>query len=592
MITQVQLSGDEMVAHTRIKTTGTRIALGALAAVTAFLLHQGLWPMAWFCLYGLTQIADGVLFHRFVNRPDTVHPWLLVAAIVLSVTVFAMLSVYNWFLGGDEGRIFAAISICCSLVSVTVTMYPSRRLLLAAMVPHAVSLLGLPLLSLGIEPMKDTWAMTIVVIAIVIYLVYLGLAVHKLNSAMTSLRETSAEAERSRQAAEQANAAKSSFLAVITHEIRTPMNAVVSAVALMKRTVLSDEQKSHLGLLSEASDVLLGLLNNVLDLSKIEAGKMTFEAVPVNVADMMANLNALFGPQLKHKNLKLKMHIDSEVATEVMGDPLRMRQILFNLVSNAVKFTDRGTVRIEVCRLVEAGTPRLAIQVEDQGIGIAETDCERIFSSFEQGEAATTRRYGGSGLGLAISRRLARLMGGDLNVRSTLGSGSCFTLSLPYVPAEAQSLGQALDVPDVTASARAAPVRVLIVDDHDVNRRIVSLFLEPLGWSWTMAENGAEALELCHNQIFDVILMDMMMPVMDGITATRAIRAERGPNQATPVIALTANAMDHHRRAWQEVGVQTFLAKPIEPEALISALAYRAAGNIEGLGSDDAVVAV
>ncbi len=231
--------------------------------------------------------------------------------------------------------------------------------------------------------------------------------------------------------------------------------------------------------------------------------------------------------------------------------------------------------------LVDDGAARLCFMVEDEGIGIPAGDLERIFLSFEQGEAATTRRHGGSGMGLAISRRLARLMGGDLTVRSIEGKGSCFTLTLPYEPAAPVAAPLIVEAaePEPVEAAKTAPVRVLIVDDHEVNRRIVTLFIEPLGWAWTMAENGAEAVELCHRQAFDVILMDMQMPVMDGLAATQAIRAERGPNQATPIVALSANAMDHHRKAWADVGVDDFLAKPIDPESLITTLAYKASGH-------------
>ena len=559
----------------RVRTIGTRIALGALAAVTAWLLHHSVWPAAWYGLYCLTQAVDYTLF----RSPHAA--WMRITSLALSVVVFTSLSVYNWFLGGNEGRIFAAISICCSLVSVAVTLYPSRRYLVAALIPHAACLLGLPLATLAVEPRADTLANVLILVSIVTFLLYLTTAVRKLNTSMAALRAAGAEAERLRHAAEAASTAKTNFLAVITHEIRTPMNAVVSAVNLMRRTRLDEEQKAHLQMLGEASHVLLSLLNDVLDLSKIEAGKMTFETAPVDLAGMMSHLQTLFWPQARQKALTLRTAIDANVAPEVLSDPLRLRQILFNLVSNAVKFTDQGTVRIRVRTRVEGDDARLVISVEDEGTGIAEDDLERIFLSFEQGELATTRRYGGSGMGLAISRRLARLMGGDITVRSIEGKGSSFSLNLPYMPARElpAQVEPSVDTPSEVTAAKTPPVHVLIVDDHEVNRRIVTLFIEPLGWGWTMAENGAEAVELCQTRSFDVILMDMQMPVMDRLTATRAIRAERGPNQQTPIVALSANAMDHHRKAWAEIGVEDFLAKPIDPETLITTLAYKASGQ-------------
>ena len=562
----------------RVRTLGTRIALGGLAAVTAWLLHHSAWPAAWYGVYCLTQAGDYVFF-RAAHAA-----WLRFTSLILSVVAFASLSVYNWCLGGNDGRIFAAISICCSLISVAITLYPSPRYLFAALVPHAACLLGLPLATLVFEPRADRLAMAVILISIVTFLLYLTTATRKLATAMHALRDTSAEAERLRHTAETANTAKSNFLAVITHEIRTPMNAVVSAVNLLRRTRLDDEQTAHLQMLNEASNVLLSLLNDVLDLSKIEAGKMTFETAPIDLADMMAHLQTLFRPQAQQKALAIRTQVDANVAPEILSDPLRLRQILFNLVSNAVKFTDEGTISIRVRTRTDSGETRLIVSVEDEGIGIAENDLERVFLSFEQAEAATTRRHGGSGMGLAISRRLARLMGGDITVRSIEGKGSSFSLSLPYRPARGLADTPAPDhIPDPAEVAGAAvkppPVRVLIVDDHEVNRRIVSMFIEPLGWGWTMAETGAEAIELCQAQTFDVILMDMQMPVMDGLTATRAIRAERGPNQATPIVALSANAMDHHRKAWADIGVDDFLSKPIDPETLITTLAYKASGH-------------
>ena len=415
-------------------------------------------------------------------------------------------------------------------------------------------------------------------------LLYLLLRLRRLTGVLTAVRLASADAERRRRTAEAATAAKSNFLAVISHEIRTPMNAVVAAVKLLRRTRLDDDQKAHLRMLTEAGDGLLALLDDVLDLSKIEAGKMTIERVPVDIAEMLAGLQTLFWPQAQPKGLTIRTAIDADVAPEVMSDPLRLRQILVNLISNAVKFADAGVIRIRV-RMNDAAPTRLVIEVEDEGMGIAAGDLDRIFQAYEQGAAATSRHHGGSGMGLAISRRLARLMGGDITVRSVEGEGSCFTLSLPYDAAG--PVASSASAPCVTLPAAAgepataiktAPVHVLIVDDYEINRRIVSLFIEPLGWAWTMAETGAEAVELCQAHTFDVILMDMQMPVMDGLAATRAIRARRGPNQATPIVALSANAMDHHRQAWADIGVDAFLTKPVDPEALITTLAYKASG--------------
>ncbi len=597
-------SGYELIAALRLKGMGTRLGLTVLAAVTATFLHPSLIPLYWMLAYFAAQFVDQALFRIRQKTPERMPEWGLLACIVVNVVIFSSLSLYNWWLGGAEGRIFAALSICCSLISVVVTMYPKKRYLFAALIPHGLYLLSLPISSLIAGTASthggSVMPMVIVTISVVAYLIYLTVAVKKLNATMIAFQQARDEAHSAREAAEDANAAKSNFLAVITHEIRTPMNAVASSVKLLKTTSLNAAQTSHLDMLENASDVLLGLLNDVLDLSKIEAGKMSFERVGFALKDTLDNLHTLFLPPLKEKGLQLTITVDPLIAPRLMGDALRLRQILFNLVSNAIKFTPRGMIRLEVTFAVGPHDPILKFDVSDEGIGIAPEDHERIFLSFEQAEAATTRRFGGTGLGLAISRGLARFMGGDITLTSAKGAGACFSLILPYEP-EASKLEFAPTIqppvcsttaPECVTEARllpltantcvssvlsAAQLHILIVDDHEINRRIVSLFLEPMGWTHDMATNGVEALERCHEQHYDIILMDMQMPIMDGITAVRHIRSERGPNQYTPVVALTANAMDVHIQAWREVGVQDILTKPIDPNQLISTLQARVA---------------
>ena len=568
--------GEVLVARARVKSLPVRVALSGLAAVTAWLLHPTIWPFIWLGAYGLTVVLDIWLFRRALGySPQQWQKakWWLPASITLTVAVFSSLSVYNWFLGGPEGRVFAAISLCCSLISVVLTLYYRKLYLFAALVPHALYLLGLPLATLILSGGKEALPFAVVSISILTFLLYLMMAVRTINRHLDELQASTEVARDAMRTAEAATAAKSNFLAVMTHEIRTPMNAVVSAVNLLRKTPLMPNQLSHLNMMADANEVLLSLLNDVLDLSKIEAGRMTFERTAIDLTEMLANLETLFAASAREKGLRLKIILARDLDTHVLGDPLRIRQILFNLLSNAVKFTEVGNIWLRARKVETASGDRLTFEVEDEGIGIEPDAIERIFNSFEQGELATTRRYGGTGLGLAISRKLARCMGGDISVKSIPGRGSCFSVALPYeaeisiVPAEGDA---------VIEAAEDASVHVLIVDDHEVNRRIVSLFLEPLGWSWTMADNGAEAVERCQMRRFDVILMDMQMPVLDGISATKQIRALRGPNQQTPIVALTANTMDYHRAAWAEVGVLDFLTKPIEPDVLISTLLARA----------------
>jgi CheY-like chemotaxis protein len=322
----------------------------------------------------------------------------------------------------------------------------------------------------------------------------------------------------------------------------------------------------------------MGLLNDVLDFSKIEAGKMELESADMVVRHRLKALGRLWEPKALANGVRLRINVADAVPQVVRTDPLRFQQILFNLLSNAVKFTADG--EITVSATWDKG--RLAVAVRDTGCGIPAERLAHVFNSFEQAEAGTTRRYGGTGLGLSISRKLARIMGGDLVADSVAGEGSTFTLSLPMDLGADRAPSQAASAaPSVSLEGRA----ILAADDHEMNRRILQLLLEPHGCRLTFVENGAEALEAASAQTFDAILMDMQMPVMDGLEATRRIRMGR-PNSRTPVVALTANAMDTHRAAWEAIGVHAFLTKPIDPVLLAATLAEACASE-----RDEAAVA-
>jgi CheY-like chemotaxis protein/nitrogen-specific signal transduction histidine kinase len=394
------------------------------------------------------------------------------------------------------------------------------------------------------------------------------------SSLTTKALQSARDAEQAaRQKAEVANAAKSDFLAVISHEIRTPMNAVISAANLLRRTRLDGQQREHVSMLIDAGDVLMGLLNDVLDFSKIEAGKMEMESADMIVRERLATVVRLWEPRAMANGVRVKIQVAPEVPDVVRTDPLRVQQILFNLMSNAVKFTVDGEIRI----VVGWAGAHLSAAVTDTGCGIPADRLGHVFKSFEQADIGTTRRYGGTGLGLSISRKLAELLGGTLTVESVEGQGSTFTLRLPV---EAVELPAARPGRPAAATVSLSGRSILAADDHEVNRRILQLLLEPHGCRITLVENGAEAVEAASLERFDAILMDMQMPVMDGLEATRRIRRSR-LNGDTPVVALTANAMDVHRAAWDETGVHAFLTKPIDPVVLAGTLAEACAVDRE-----------
>lgn len=569
--------GYAAVAAARAKGVGSRLGLAVFLAICASVLAPTSWPVFWTLAVFAGQGLDWLAFRGIRRQPD-VEPSRAVkaacfASTLLNTAVYSSMTVYTWRYGGDVGRLMAVIQVAGGLVHVSLQMHAYRPLLLVAALPHATYLLGLPTAAaLGLDGPPDP-VMIMGTVAGVLYLAHLSMVV-KLNDGMTAaLREARDLAQSERERAERANASKSDFLATVSHEIRTPMNAVIAAAHLLRRTDLAPDQAEHVAMLLSGADVLTGVINDVLDISKIEAGKLTLEEVDFPLIEKLRSLTRLWEPRAADKGISLRLDLDPALPAAVRGDPLRLQQILFNLLSNAVKFTDRGEVRLSAAVTQGADGPRLSFRVEDTGCGMGPETVERVFSSFEQAHAYTTRRHGGTGLGLTISRRLAEMMGGSLCASSAPNVGSVFTLELPLVAAALPD--DAASEPAQTEEAAGRPLSVLLAEDHEVNRRIVSLFLQPLGWRLSMAEDGERAVEMARAEPFDVILMDMQMPGMDGLAAARAIRVE-GPNAATPIVALTANALDHHRAAWNEVGAAGFLSKPIDPRELVATLAKAA----------------
>jgi signal transduction histidine kinase/ActR/RegA family two-component response regulator len=557
-----------MIAQVRFRELKTRIGMAAFIALTAWFLTKGYWPAVWLGTVLATQLLDWLAFRPLRRRPDLepspVYKIALCATAALNVVVYSSIAAYLWNAGGEAGRLFAMVQVAGGLLHVSLHMHHTRPLLFSAVIPHSLYFLGLPILEAVVARRPED---LLIAIGGVLYMMHLVVAVRQSSSTTKALQAANDEAQAQRAKAEVASAAKSDFLAVISHEIRTPMNAVISAANLLRRTRLDREQREHVSMLLDAGDVLVGLLNDVLDLSKIEAGKMQLEASDMDLRDKLTSLGRLWQPKAEANGVRLMIEIAPAVPDGIRTDPLRFQQMLFNLLSNAVKFTEDGTITVSV-DWREADS-RLIVSVADTGCGIAPERLAGIFDSFEQADVGTTRKYGGTGLGLAISRRLAEIMGGRLTAESRVGEGSVFTLSLPVksivksVPAPRR-----IAVDETSLSGRL----ILAADDHAVNRRILSLLLEPHGCTLVLVENGAEAVEAAMTQVFDAILMDMQMPVMDGLTATSRIRTE-GLNRRTPVIALTANAMDVHRAAWDAAGVHAFLTKPIDPALLAATLA-------------------
>ncbi|MHB8285352.1 MAG: ATP-binding protein [Caulobacteraceae bacterium] len=476
--------------------------------------------------------------------------------------IWALVSVVLWNLKGAASPFFCLVGWSCLIINASSFSFES---------PLAFWVLATPVaLAVGIVPVAAPKfpqpQQTFVVLSSLLLLIYGLLNARRNITAGRKVRRTNRQLEDARLEAEAANSAKSAFLAVMSHEIRTPLNGVLGMTQAMDRDELPDFQRDRLLIIRQSSETLLGLLNDLLDLSRIEAGRLEIENSVIDVGTLVQGARATFVALSAEKDVSLEAHVAVEAEGLWRGDPVRVRQIVNNLISNAVKFTERGSVRV----LVDRPAEHLRIRVADTGPGIGLDRIERLFDKFVQADASTTRRYGGSGLGLAICRELALLMGGSVTAKSVLGEGSTFTLLLPLQRADPTSSAPATFAKEEALQELEDELRILAAEDNPLNQKVLQTLLGQCGVVLTIVSDGEQAVEAAASGGFDLILMDIQMPVMDGVSATRAIRAfEDGLGRRTPIIALTANAMVHHLAAYQDAGMDGFAAKPIQLAQLL-----------------------
>ena len=393
----------------------------------------------------------------------------------------------------------------------------------------------------------------------------------RLDQRRQALETLATELRGARAVAESASQAKTNFLANMSHELRTPFQGLLGMLQLFDNDRLDPAQRHQLRVARDSAQHLLAILNDVLDISRLEAGTLRLQSQPVDLKRMVADVRALMAAPAAQKSLSLQVQVDAAVPPQAAFDDTRVRQVLFNLLSNAIKFTERGGVVLDII----VRDKQLVFGVADTGIGMDERTLPRLFQRFSQGDESTSRRYGGTGLGLEISRSLARLMGGDITVQSTPGVGSRFELLLPLqeVASPREAAASAAPASMAVGAGALRRLRLLVAEDNEVNRTVLAAMIEREGHDWHFAHDGLAAVQAAQAQEYDLVLMDLHMPEMDGIDATRAIRALPGDKAQVPIVALTADAFADTRTRCLEAGMNDFLSKPVSVAELARLLA-------------------
>jgi signal transduction histidine kinase/ActR/RegA family two-component response regulator len=593
----------EEAIRQRNRTTVHRMIIG-LAACLIFAPLMG-WQtcIIWTACYLLMQEIERQVFLPVVTGRVTEFRGLRYGAGLLALFanafLFGVIALPAWWLGGPMGGVAGSLLLAAGMINSVINSAGSMRVFVATVLPQFLILLSTPWF------MHRTGASTDVIIAAAVAIITFGafcISTRKnLFQARRAQHRAQALAERKQEETARLLKERSSFLATVAHDLRTPISAILTGAAKIEETDNPSLRRQYAALITDAGSMMQGLLNDLLDHARLEAGRMTIESQNFDIRMLLSQTARLWQAPVKAKGLRLRLEGARTLPRYLRGDPMRLRQILNNLISNALKFTHEGSITLNLRAWPdEQGDYVLLIDIIDTGHGMTSEQMSRLFVPFDQTADGVAAQYGGSGLGLAISRQLVELMQGRLTVRSEPEQGSTFTLSITLPQGEAPSamahkaaavlaqeglnlglseaqtlppplLPPSIIAPEVDAD-QAASLHVLIVDDHAINRRAIQLILQSIDCRMTMAENGLDALNLCQTQRFDVVFMDVRMPELDGRETTRRLRSGGGINAKVPVIAVTADNAAEDVQACLDAGMDRFVSKPLTPTSLLNAL--------------------
>ena len=606
----------------RRKALLQRLGMGAASALI-FSPMLG-WPLSvgWVIGYFIVQGLDVWVFSPINSgRTDQltgmrkIAGWLM---LLLNAAYFGSLSIPMWLLGGPMGGICSAMLLSAGAIYSVINAPRSRAVMLMTASVQFLYLASTPVF-MAIYG-ASTGFVTAAAIAVGVFVTYCLSTWQRMHVARLAESSARVEADQKRMDAERIMEGRSAFLAAIGHDLRTPISAILAGASELERGAMDASARSQAQLITDAGFMMKALLDDLLDHAKLDAGHMTVDHIDFNLRELLSQTVRLWRGPARAKGLKIRVEGAASIPQAVRGDPMRLRQVLNNLISNAMKFTDTGSITLRLNAWAdEPAGHAVLIEVADTGPGMTADQLGRLFTPFDQTIAGVSAVHGGTGLGLAISRQLVQLMDGRLTARSEPGAGARFTLSLNLLPGEAVAIAtpaldqqsrdavalalsgrrsaaaeqiaapqplfeappapaplmvEATSEPDQEDDDEGRPMRVLVVDDHDINRRAIQLILQPLGCDIATAADGMAALRICEHTAFDLIFMDVRMPELDGRETTRRIRAGDGPNAGVPIIAVTADTAAEDIAACTAAGMTYFVPKPITPPMLLGAITH------------------